>query len=100
MTDLHIHIHPDATTLAAITTLERKIDMSLADITQGIVNLTTQVQKIGTETDTLIQKVSDLETVIASMGDAVPPELQAAFDALKAQVQVVDDKVADATPAP
>lgn len=95
---IHIHNHPDAVVLAAIQTLERKVEMSFDAITAGITALTSQVAKIGAETDTLIQKVADLETVIASM-DNPPPALQAAFDALQAQVQVVDDKVADVVPA-
>lgn len=73
--------------------------MSFDAIVAGINSLTAQVAKIGTETDTLLQKVTDLQTVIDSMNNP-PPELTAAFDALKAQVQVVDDKVADAQPAP
>jgi uncharacterized protein YoxC len=97
--NLHIHHHPDATVLAALQSLERKMSMSFDAIVAGINSLTAQVAKIGTETDTLLQKVTDLQTVIDSMNNP-PPELTAAFDALKAQVQVVDDKVADAQPAP
>lgn len=69
-----------------------------AELTQGLTDLTAQVAKIGTETATLVQKVADLETVLASQQD-VAPELQAAFDALKAQVTVVDGLVPDAPAA-
>lgn len=62
--------------------------------------VTTQVQKIGGETDSLKaqidvlnQRVTDLETALAS--EQVKPETEAAFNALKEQVNVVDAKVDD-----
>lgn len=58
--------------------------------------ITAQVSKIGTETTALVQKVADLEAALANQSN-VTPELQAAFDALKAQVTVVDDLVPDTT---
>ena len=57
--------------------------------------LTTQVEKIGLETDKLKQLAADLQAVIDSQG-GVSAEIQASFDALKAAIQNVDDKVADA----
>ena len=57
----------------------------------------TQVAKIGVESATTVQRVTTLEAALAAGGN-VTPEVQAAFDALKAQVQVVDDLVPDATP--
>ncbi len=69
-----------------------------AELAQGLADLTTQVAKIGTETQTLITKVADLEAALAASG-TVDPAVQAAFDALKAQVTTVDDMVPDA-PAP
>lgn len=65
-----------------------------------------EVDKIGTETTSLVQKIGDLETQLANAGN-LTPEAQAAFDAVKAQVaslatrvQAVDDLVPDAPPAP
>ncbi len=58
-----------------------------------------RITKIGMETDTLLQKIKDLEGTIT--GDA-SPELVAAFEAVKAQATAVnaaagsvDDKVPD-----
>lgn len=59
--------------------------------------LTQTVTKIGLETAATLDKVAELEAAMAT-GGAVSPEVQAAFDALKAQVQSVDDLVPDATP--
>lgn len=81
--------------LPILTQLKELIMTTQAELTQGLTDLTAQVVKIGTETTTLVQKVADLETVLASQQD-VSPELQAAFDALKAQVTVVDGLVPDA----
>lgn len=66
-----------------------------AELVQGMSDLGAQVQKIGAETSTTLQKVSDLEAAIAGAG-GVDPSVQAAFEALKAQVQVVDDLIPDA----
>jgi DNA-binding protein H-NS len=74
--------------------LEKLIMATQAELKQQIEDLTVQVVKIGTETDGLKQLVTDLEEALAAAG-TVAPEVQAAFDALKASVQAVDDLVAD-----
>lgn len=56
-----------------------------------------QVAKIGGETATTLQKVADLEAALAA-GGPTTPEVDAAMAALKEQVKVVDDMVADAPP--
>ena len=85
--------------IVSLLNVQRKAIMSTsAELAQGIADLTTQVGKIGTETTTLIGKVGDLETALANAAN-VDPAVLAAFDALKAQVQTVDDLVPDA-PAP
>lgn len=61
--------------------------------------VTAQVAKIGTETSATLQKVIDLEAVIAA-GGGTTPEVDAAVAALKAQAQLTDDLVPDAAPAP
>lgn len=65
-----------------------------ADLAAGMQSLTEQVTKIGVETAATLQKVADLEAALAN-ADNVSPEVQAAFDALKAQVQKTDDLVPD-----
>ncbi len=69
-----------------------------AELTAQIKANTDKLVKIGTETSTLLQKITDLTDIIAN--GPVTPELQAAVDALTAQAQVVDDMVVDAPPAP
>lgn len=68
------------------------------ELVQTLNQISTQVGKIKDETTGLQQKITDLENAVGNQ-DNVSPELQAAVGALKAQVQVVDDLVAD-TPAP
>ncbi len=80
--------------------LREHIMTTSAELAQGLSDLTAQVAKIGAESTATLQKVSDLEAAIAGAG-GVDPSVQAAFDALKAQVQKVDDMVPDAAaPAP
>lgn len=55
--------------------------------------------KIGSETATLLQKVTDLETAAENNKDT-PPEVLAAIADVKAQAKAVDDLVPDATEPP
>jgi C4-dicarboxylate-specific signal transduction histidine kinase len=55
-----------------------------------------QLTNISNESKATLQKVAELEAVIGNQ-DNVSPELQTAFDNLKAQVQTVDDLIPDAT---
>src|SRR5262245_29553893 len=95
MTDLHIHVHPDPALLGAVLNLKGTIDMKLTEVADALNTMTGTLQsvdagvkKIGTETDTLIAKIGDLETVINSMDDA-PQNLVDALNAAKAQADVV-----------
>lgn len=72
-----------------------KIMATQAELAAQLRDLGTELGKIGGETTTLLQKISDLEAQIANL-DNVTPELQAAFDAVKQQAQTVDDLVPDA----
>lgn len=85
--------------LHAILNKVSRIMTTQTELATSIADLTTTVQKIGTETTATLQKVTDLEAALANAG-SVAPEVQAAFDALKAQVQAVDDLVPDAPAAP
>lgn len=72
-----------------------KIMATQAELAAQLTALTGQVTKIGTETQATLQKVQELQDALNNAGE-VTPEVQAAFDALKASVQSVDDLVADA----
>ena len=65
-----------------------------AELAQQLTALGVQLGKIGSESSATLAKVSALEEALANAGN-VTPELQAAFDAVKAQVQLVDDLVPD-----
>jgi hypothetical protein len=69
-----------------------------AEIAAGLTAASAALTKIGQETTTTLDKVRALEEQINNGN--VSPELQAAFDDLKAQVQRVDDMVPDAIPTP
>lgn len=75
-----------------------KLMATQAELAATLGTVSAQVAKIGTETQSILDKVAALEAALATQGE-VSAEVQAAVDALKAQVQVVDDLVADA-PAP
>ncbi len=72
---------------------------SQSQFAQDLKDLTDVVSKIGNETRGLQTLVEQLQLAIDN-GNAVSPEVQAAFDALKAQVTVVDQLVPDAPTAP
>ncbi len=74
----------------------RNIMATQAELAADLQAVTDQVTKIGTETTATLQKVTDLEAALAA-GGGTTPEVDAAMAALKAQVKVVDDLVADAT---
>lgn len=69
-----------------------------AELVVQVKAATDKLTKIGTETSTLLQKITDLTTIITN--GPVTPEMQAAVDALTAQAQVVDDLVPDAPTPP
>jgi len=70
-----------------------------AELAAQLNTVAAQVQKIGQESTKTLEKVQELEDALANQDD-VSPELQAAFDGLKAQVQTVDDLVVDTTVPP
>lgn len=70
-----------------------------AELTEQVRTLTAKVQKVGTETRTLLTRIEELLAVIAN-GGQVTPELQAAVDDLQIQVNVVDELVPDAPTEP
>lgn len=68
-----------------------------AELAAQLTEVTNQVAKIKTETQATLTKVTELETALANQ-DNVSPELQTAFDNLKAQVIAVDELIPDAQP--
>lgn len=84
---------------------QAEIASELTATKDRLVAATNKITKIGTETDSLLVKIKELEDVINA--GTVTPELQAAFDAVKEQVTaleaaatVADDKVPDGPPTP
>lgn len=80
--------------LNALYTQGEKIMASQAELTKQVNDLTTKVNKIGTETAKSLELIKTLQDVIAN-GPPVTPELQAAVDALATQLQTVDDMTPD-----
>ena len=74
---------------------QNKIRMTQEELTQELIAVKEQVAKIGTETETLKEKVFDLEFELSQSGKLDESVINA-LEALKAQVQIVDDLVVDA----
>jgi septal ring factor EnvC (AmiA/AmiB activator) len=72
-----------------------KIIMTQEELKAELENVTAKVAKIGTETQSLLSKITDLEAAIVNAGNVLP-EVQAALESLKAQADVVDGLVPDA----
>ncbi len=95
--EFNINIHGIEKLIELLFSNNQKLNTIMAtqaQLAQQLTDLGVELGKIGTETSTLLQKITDLEAQIGSSD--VTPELQAAFDAVKAQAQVVDDLVPDA----
>ncbi len=84
--EMLIHLHKEI----------RNIMATQAELAADLQAVTDQVTKIGAETTATLQKVTELEAAIEA-GGGTTPEVDAALAALKAQVKVVDDMVADVT---
>ena len=93
--DVYHHFPVNTSIATSLNEIKELIMATQAELAADIATVTAQVTKIGTETTTLLQKVADLQVIIDSQG-GVSTELQAAVDALKAQITVVDNLVPDA----
>lgn len=71
--------------------------MTLPELAQELRTVKAQVAKIGVETGATLQKVIDLEAIIAA-GGTVTPEVEQALADLKAQAQATDDMIPDPIP--
>lgn len=69
--------------------------MTNAELKEGLDAVTATVGKVKAEVETTLAKVTELETALANSG-TVAPEVQTAFDALKASVESVDALIPDA----
>lgn len=76
-----------------------KIMATQTEIAQQLRNSVITLNKIGTETDKLIQKVADLTAAVANQDNA-SDELTAAVKAVEDQLKSVDDKVPDEAQVP
>lgn len=77
--------------------MERRIMATQAELAADLRAVTAQIRKIGTETAATLQKVIDLEAVIAA-GAPVSEEVLTALAELKTQAQATDDLIPDVPP--
>ena len=89
---IHIHIHQHFDDENLIIKKLNQIIMEQSELAAQLAALKDQTAKAKAE---IVKKIEDLGTALEAADD-VTPEVQAAFDALKAEVQGVDDIVADA----
>jgi len=101
---IHIHDHRDDKFLQDIrellTIINQKISTLMSNTDQALQDLQAigaQIQKIGTETSALLQKISDLEKTTTP---DTPQSVLDAIAAVKQQAQLVDDLVPDAPVTP
>jgi chromosome segregation ATPase len=102
--DVHVYLPADESQLSRLLTLVSsltgKVNTIMANQTQlaaDLQALRNQVAKIGTEITATLQKVTELEAALAAAGGTTP-EVDAAVEGLKTQLQAVDDLIADAPP--
>lgn len=82
--------------------INRKLDNIMATQAEAAAQLktiSTELVKVGTETQTLLDKVTALQDAAAN-ADNVSPELQAAIEAVATQATKVDDLVPDVQATP
>lgn len=76
----------------------KQIMANQAQLAADLRSVKTQLDKIATESQALLDKISELEAELENQD--VTPELQAAFDAVKSQAQTIDDLVPDSSELP
>jgi hypothetical protein len=92
----HFHFYPtDSGLLSILLAKVESIMSSQAELAAELANVTAHVAKIGTETQTLLDKIAELAAAIATAGGTTP-DVDAAMVALQAQVDIVDALVPDA----
>lgn len=78
-----------------LTELKGIIMSTQAQLAADILAVAEKVNKVGSETRTLLAKISDLQAAVENAG-TVAPEVAEAMTALQTQVDVVDGLVPDA----
>lgn len=73
----------------------RKIMSTQAQLAVALTAIAAQIAKIGDETKTLIAKIDELQAALNNAGNNAP-EVETALQAVKDQLQIVDDLVPDA----
>lgn len=84
----------ESAVLASLQQLKELLMATKAEFTASLDQVTAHVAKVGDETRTLIARIGDLTAAVEAAGNS-SPEMDAALEALKAQVAVVDDLVPD-----
>lgn len=82
-----------------LVNMEKRIMASQTEIVTRLNAASDRLDKIGTETATLLQMVADLKALVAAGGNA-SPELVAAVEKIEGQAQKVDDLVPDTSVPP
>ena len=72
---------------------EDEMAADMGQVTQQMIKIGSETDSLKSQIDILNQKVADLEEQLAN--EEIKPETQDAWDALKEQVNVVDAKVDD-----
>lgn len=93
-----LHFDPDPRPdqiLAEILALKETIMATQAELSASLTEIAANVAKVGDETRALIAKIGELEAAIVTAGNTTP-EVDAALQALRDQVAVVDALVPDA----
>lgn len=98
--------HFPALTKKDLKKLENKIMASQKELADGLLAVAEQqkktrgeIQTVQKEVTTLKERIVELEALITA-GGPVSAELQAAFDAVKEQAQIVDDEIPDVPTVP
>lgn len=98
-TEMHRRLASCEAKIDKVLTMLKEMKMTQQELADSLKTITAQVAKIGTESTKTLALVTDLEAQIANAGNVSQPVIDA-FQALKAQVQVVDDLIPDAPPTP
>lgn len=98
----HVHHHYAVTTctdeiIKSIFSQLKQIRMNQQELLDGLTSANVTIGKIFTESKATIAKLADLETAMSNSMQ-VTPEVQKAFEDLKAQLQLVDDLIPDQAP--
>lgn len=98
--DVFLHQADDGTGVLLRRILDHVLNLrtetmaTMAELQAELQSVSTQVTKIGGETSLLLARIQELEDALAA-GGVTTPEVDAALAALKEQVRIVDELVAD-----